>query len=168
MPATARFDPEQNDNTWLCAGSAQTHLKLSPEITSKSEASSFRDQLLRPCGTPESGLPASITRKRHLQPHASVITRHRYDELLLGCLICIPSLAVTHPRMLWRVNTSGHHCRNINMRARRVPLKRQRPSAGPPVPDPRPLTGVMSRQLTVLTCSAVGSAGSRRSAKRPR
>lgn len=116
MPATARFDPEQNDNTWLCPGSAQTHLKLSPEIPSKSEGSSFRNQPIRPCGTPESGLPASITRKRHLQPHASVITRHRPDELLLGCSVCIPSLAVTHPRMLWRVNTSGHHCRHINMR----------------------------------------------------
>lgn len=44
---------------------------------SKSEASSFKHLLIRPCGTLESGLAASITRKRRLQPHVSVKTRHR-------------------------------------------------------------------------------------------
>lgn len=59
--AAARVDPEQNDNT--CGLDLQIR--------------SLQFQTLAHPAVRDSGLAASITRKRHLQPHVSVKTRHR-------------------------------------------------------------------------------------------
>lgn len=130
--AAVRFDPEQNDNTWFWARTARTHLNLSPNQKPpiSNTSSSGRAGLRGPASPHPSRVNGIFNYERKNAPSLFGWVINYYSAILFAPAILIPTIA--HSGMLW-INTSGHQRRNINMRDKRVPLKTQRPSAGPPV-----------------------------------